>query len=166
MNSQDSEWIKKHMNIIYLYLVKNGANSEDAKDIVQETFYKALLYADSISSNNLTAWLFKVAINAYYDLCRKQNKLAKLSFDLDYQTSKNLLPEEELILKECHQEIQQVLNQLSPTYKALLVMKYEKEMSYLNMGNSLGMKIEKVKTYLSRAKKQFFKYYRRYTDND
>ncbi|MGG1664257.1 RNA polymerase sigma factor [Brevibacillus sp. NRS-1366] len=165
MNWQDREWVQNQMNRMYFYLVKNGANSEDAKDIVQETFYKAFLYADSIPSDKLSSWLFKVAIHAYYDLCRKQHKQISWIPDMDL-ISQDIMPEEALLSKESQQEIQDVLKQLSPTYKELLVMKYEKEMTYQDMGHSLQMKIDKVKTYLSRARNHFSKHYRRYNDHD
>lgn len=45
MNTQDREWTQNQMNKIFSYILKLGATREDAKDIVQETFYKAFLYS-------------------------------------------------------------------------------------------------------------------------
>lgn len=52
------------------YLIKLGCNQEDAEDITQDTFYKALKYIDGIGASKISSWLFRVAINKYYDLCR------------------------------------------------------------------------------------------------
>ena len=60
--------------IIFKYLIKNGANPRDAEDIIQEALYKFILYIDSVDPNKAYSWLFRVAINQYYDLCRKRKK--------------------------------------------------------------------------------------------
>jgi len=159
MNTPDREWTQKQMNRIFNYLVKIGSSREDAKDIVQETFYKSLLYSDSIPSDKLSSWLFKVAINTYYDLCRRQKKWIPMPPQFDIVSDKYLL--EELVVMETQQEVHATLQEMSPTYKELLEMRYAKEMSYQDIGNSLDMKTDKVKTYLARAKKQFQKLYTR-----
>jgi RNA polymerase sigma factor (sigma-70 family) len=82
MNSEIiNEIFQQKMNLIYKYLVKLGCDQESAEDIVQDTFYKALKYIDGIQENKLSAWLFKVAINKYYDLCRKNNRYIYLNID-------------------------------------------------------------------------------------
>lgn len=116
MNWQDREWVQNQMNRLYLYLVKMGANREDAKDIVQDTFTKAFLYADSIPSDKWASWLFKVAIHAYYDLCRKKRRQVPWVAEPNL-ISHDGLPEEALLSKESQQEIEAVFHQLSPTYK-------------------------------------------------
>lgn len=75
------EIFKDKMNLIYRYLIKLGCSKENADDIVQDTFYKALRYIDGIQSDKLSAWLFKVAINKYYDLCRKNKRHIHVSID-------------------------------------------------------------------------------------
>jgi len=41
---------------------------------VQETAFKYLKYIDSIRSSNVRSWLIRVALNYYYDQCRKNKK--------------------------------------------------------------------------------------------
>ncbi|GIP21904.1 RNA polymerase sigma factor [Paenibacillus sp. J22TS3] len=160
MNPAQREWTQNQMNKIHNYLVKMGASSEDAKDIVQDTFYKAFLYSDSINTEKLSAWLFRVAINAYYDLCRRSTRLASLPSPEEL-VSKEGLPEELLAVKEESEEVQKVLQELSPLHKQVLELRYKHEMSYKEIGESMDLKPSNVKTYLSRAKKQFAKIYRR-----
>lgn len=165
MDARDREWIQNQMNKMHNYLIKIGASAEDAKDIVQETFYKSLLYADSIPSDKLASWLFKVAINAYYDLCKKLNK--QIPFPIYFDAlSEEYLPEEITMMRETQKEIETALQELSPVYKELLEMRYKEEMSYQEIGTSMKMKKEKVKTYLARAKKQFLKRYGRQEDHE
>ncbi|WP_433944461.1 RNA polymerase sigma factor [Paenibacillus sp. SN-8-1] len=160
MTPAQREWTQNQMNKMHSYLVKLGASSEDAKDIIQDTFYKALLYEDSIKPDKMSAWLFKVAIHAYYDLCRRSKRQASLP-SLEELVSTEFLPEEWLTSQEDRQEVQKVLEKLSPVHKQVLELRYRQEMSYKEIGESLDLKPNNVKTYLSRAKKQFAKIYRR-----
>lgn len=160
MNPAQREWTQNQMNKMHGYLVKMGASSEDAKDIVQDTFYKAFLYADSIKADKMSAWLFKVAIHGYYDLCRRSKRQASLP-SLEELASTELLPEEWLTSQEERQEVQEVLQELSPVHKQVLELRYKQDMSYKEIGESMDLKPNNVKTYLSRAKKQFAKLYRR-----
>ena len=57
-----TEIFQQKMNLIYKYLVKLGCSQDNAEDIVQDTFYKALKYIDGIQADKISAWLFKVAI--------------------------------------------------------------------------------------------------------
>jgi RNA polymerase sigma factor (sigma-70 family) len=62
------------MKTIYKYLVKIGADSSDAEDIVQETVYKFFLNIESIDPKKASSWLFRVAVNQYYDICRRRKR--------------------------------------------------------------------------------------------
>ncbi|MGM0903904.1 MAG: sigma-70 family RNA polymerase sigma factor [Bacillota bacterium] len=56
---------------------------------------------------------------------------------------------------EMNHEILHTLNQLQEVYKQLLLLKYELELSYKEIGLLLGMKEETIRTYLFRARKEF-----------
>ncbi|WP_268807952.1 RNA polymerase sigma factor, partial [Lysinibacillus parviboronicapiens] len=62
------------LKFVYAYLIKMGASKEDAEDIIQDTAYKFLQYIDSVQFDNIQSWLFRVAVNQYYDLSRKKSR--------------------------------------------------------------------------------------------
>lgn len=140
------------------YLIRLGAPAADAEDIVQDTVYKALLYIDSIDENKFSAWLYKVAINRYYDLCRRSKRIV---VPIDYvDVPDTELPEDHLLLKEKREDIERVLSELLPLHKQLIIMKYELELSYQEIAELLGITTDTVKSALFRARKQFQKKYR------
>ncbi|WP_232230216.1 sigma-70 family RNA polymerase sigma factor [Metabacillus halosaccharovorans] len=153
-------------DIIFKYLIKIGANPRDAEDIVQDALYKFLLYMDSIDSSKVFSWLFRVAINRYYDLCRKQKKQIQISFDNYELVDEATLPEEYIHNKELRNDIQIILDQLKPLYKQLLVMKYDMELSYEEIAEMLGLNPGTLKTYLYRARETFKDLYRRELEKD
>lgn len=143
-------------NIIYKYLLKIGCLDEDARDIVQDTFSKAIENLIHLNEKNISAWLFKVSLNKYYDLCRKQKRCPVIVIDENIIT--NLIEDDSetlLIKKENKLEVEEILEELSPIYKNLIVMKYDLGLSYIQIANMLDMKEETVKTYLYRARNDF-----------
>lgn len=159
--------VEKRMNqlyqekaqLIFNYLRKLGCPREDAEDIVQTTFAKAIEQWIHIGTDQVSAWLFKVAINHYYDLYRHRRTFPHLQVD-DYlieqmlETSR-LEGDSLLMTKEAQEEFKDLLGQMKPSYAHLLLLKYEAEYSYQEIGTLLEMKEDAVRTSLYRARKQF-----------
>lgn len=146
-------------DIIFKYLVKIGASKSDAEDTVQEAVYRLMLYIDSVDGTKAYSWLFRVAVNHYYDLCRKQKKEIHTTFENLEFVDDSFLPEDFVRQGEMRSEIEQVLDQLSPLQKQLLLMKYEMELSYAEISEMLDLNLGTLKTYLFRARKAFKEQY-------
>lgn len=144
------------------YLMKIGASKEDAEDIVQETAYKFILYIDSIGPYQVESWLYRVAVNGYYDLYRKgsrrQEILLKFNF---YKLIEEETPEAVLIQNEAKKDVESVLIKLKPKQQQLLLMKYSMGMAIREIGALIEMQEQSVKTSLYRARKEFIREYRR-----
>ena len=155
------ELFKDKIPIVYKYLIKKGCTSNDAEDIVQNTLYKAMLYIDSLNQDNISAWLFRVALNEYYDLCRKRKRVSTFSFDdneiADILLVDNTCPEEKVISNENKEKINYTLSQLNETYKNLLLLKFSMGLSYKEISKLLDIGEDTAKTYVYRAKLQFKK---------
>lgn len=144
------------------YLMKLGASKEDAEDIVQDTAYKFILYIDSIEPDRAESWLFRVAVNGFYDLYRKGSRrqaiLMKFNFQELFEES---TPETELLQSEVKESIGKVLKKLKPKHQQLLLMKYSMGLAIREIGALVEMKEQSVKTNLYRARKDFIQEYRR-----
>ena len=151
---------QQKFQIIFKHLIKMGCSKENAEDIVQNTFYKAIENMVHLEVKNLSAWLFKVSINQFYDLCRRQQRFPKVNVDdaafittfVQEETGEDLL-----LLKEFHGDIRDVLDELKPSYKNLLLLKYDLGLSYEEIAMMLDMKLETVRTTLYRARNEFKK---------
>jgi RNA polymerase sigma-70 factor (ECF subfamily) len=163
LNPQEELYIalQEKTGIIFKYLLKIGAGTRDAEDIVQEALYKFMLYIDSVDPQKAYSWLFRVSINQYYDLCRKQKKEMHASFDNLEFVDESFLPEDFIQQNEMKKEIQVVLDQLPTLQKQLLLLKYEMELSYAEMAELLDLNTGTIKTYLFRARKTFKELYRK-----
>jgi RNA polymerase sigma-70 factor (ECF subfamily) len=162
-NELINEMFQKKMNLINKYLIKLGCRQDDAEDIVQDTFYKALKYIEGIQVDSLSSWLFRVAINKYYDLCRKNNRHIHLSIDEEIfkeSLTDSKLVEDFILDLERKEEILKILNSISDIHKNLLFFKYDMGLSYKEIAELLGINENTVKTYLFRAREQFKKLWR------
>jgi len=148
------------MNELYYYLIKQGADSETAKDIVQESVYKSMIHIESIDTDKYKPWLFRVAINLYYDYCRKNKKTQFLLLDENLVSNSKLI-EDLMIAKDNQNLFKNTLDQLPLIFKQLLLLKYDLEWSYQQIAEYLEMKPSVVKTYLARARAKFKELYRR-----
>lgn len=92
------------IKIVFKYLLKIGANKEDAEDIVQDIICKAIINIDSINEEKINSWLFKVSINSYYNLYNKRKRQRKKKDELKEsdvaRLCNHLLTEECIISKE------------------------------------------------------------------
>ncbi len=143
------------VKIVFKYLIKMGALKEDAEDIVQETLYKALKNIDAIPQDRIRAWLFKVAINSYYNLYSKKKRSREY---IDALPNRELFAEsaeDQMVSKERNNEIYKALDLLKPSYKNLLVLKYFLDLSYKDIAEILEISETNVKVYLYRARNKF-----------
>ncbi|KOO50406.1 RNA polymerase sigma factor [Priestia koreensis] len=154
------EELHAYMDIVQKHLIKIGANPEDAQDVAQETLYKYLVNIDSVEADKVKSWLFRVAVNHYYDMARRKQRKQKIvqSFQMEdgYETT---LPEDVLLNKEKQSLIKKVLNKLKPQYRDLLVMKYGRELKYKEISDELDINVGTVKTTVHRARKKFIQEY-------
>lgn len=156
--------LNTELNIVYKYLLKLGISHADAEDAVQETAYKYLLYYDSIKASKIRSWLIRVALNFYYDQCRKQKKY---KLDLDGDAAKVVAmdqPEELFLEKERNHQLAFALSKLKPYFRELLLFKYQSGLSYKEMAQLLDSNINSVRTNLFRARKQLAKVFKEEID--
>jgi RNA polymerase sigma-70 factor (ECF subfamily) len=154
---------KDHASIIYRYLLKHGCRKEVAEELVQESFIKAIEHFEDVDPQKLSAWVFKVALNNYRNYLKKaavreellidENRFLE-SFSADHQL------EDALLGKERTHEIRECLNRLKSSYKELLILKYDMDLSNKEIGRMLGFPEQTIKTYLYRARNEFKRVWR------
>ncbi|WP_147535966.1 RNA polymerase sigma factor [Bacillus marasmi] len=142
--------------LVFKYLLKMGASKEDAEDIVQDTLYRTIKNIDSIHVDKVRAWLFKVAINNFYNLYSKKKTMVHFTSEEFEMIKPSSNSTEEIYLTEQNKkELMRALNELKPAYKNLLILKYYMDLSYKEMASILETSEQNVKVYLYRARNTF-----------
>lgn len=136
------------------YLWRLTGSHEQAEDLMQETFVKALrAYARRGSDDQLGAWLFRIARNTALDSLRRERLRPSTPLsDIHLQTLAAgtvgpTVDEEEPILA--------ALAQLPPTYRDLLLLHSYAGYSLKAIVALWGVKEGTVKSRLHRARAQF-----------
>ena len=152
--------LNSELNIVFKYLIKLGISKSDAEDLVQETAYKYLLYYDSIKTSKIRSWLIRVAINIYYDQCRKQQRYQLNLNEILPEVDQVENPENVFLEKERNEGLSIALSQLKPSYKELLLLKYQSGFSYEEISTLLDTSVNSIKTNLFRARRKLEKIYK------
>jgi len=153
--------MNRYRDSIYFMLLKMVSNPSDAEDLTIEAFGKAFsnleLYTPKFA---FSTWLFKIATNNCVDFIRKK-KVSPTPLDHLQDSMENVTmliqsdlpdPEESMINSQKIAALKDIVNQLKPRYKSLIVLRYFKEYSYEEISSELKLPIGTVKAQLFRAK--------------
>ncbi len=133
------------------------SNTNDAKDLLQETFMKAITYRDKFSDNtNLKAWTYTIMKNTFINNYRKSSKVNTTfdhSNDLYFM---NLNKASGMDLPESSystQEIEKKIELLDSEFRIPFLM-HVKGFKYKEIADKLNLKIGTVKSRIFFARKK------------
>lgn len=152
------ELVRLYENPIFNLTYRMLNDAAEAEDAAQEAFIKAYsnLHRYDIARSFKT-WLFSIASNHCIDRIRRR-RLTFLSIDEPLPphpslTSNEPQPEQTMIEGEQSEVIETLLNELSPEYRAAVVLRYWYEMSYQEIADALNTTESAIKSRLFRARK-------------
>jgi RNA polymerase sigma-70 factor (ECF subfamily) len=153
------ELVPRYAGPIYNFVFRLTGNRQTAEDLTQETFikvWKSLKKYDP--SQNFRAWIFTIARNTCTDYLRKKKSVpfSALSADEDLPFEETLadsepLPEKSLERIEDSELLEQFLAELPPDYRIVLVLHYQEEMTFDEIGKVLNKPLNTVKSHHRRA---------------
>ena len=133
-------------------------NREEAEDLVQETFAKALKGFSSFQpGTNFRAWIYRILRNTF--LTSRSGLKATATVPLDLEADEAVLPvssgtPESILLDRLDREqVQQALDQLPVPYREILLLCEVEEMSYQEISSTLAIPMGTVMSRLSRARR-------------
>ena len=133
-------------------------NRQEAEDLVQETYAKALKGFSSFQpGTNFRAWIYKILRNTF--LTSRTGLKATATVPLDLESEDEGLPviretpESFLLKRSDGQLVQQALGQLPVAYREILLLCEVEEMSYQEISATLVIPMGTVMSRLSRARK-------------
>ena len=141
------ELFREHGTAIYRFAVALLRHSQDAEDVVQETFLKLLQHLEGGGDTaNLRGWLFTVAANAARDRQRKRMRWTPWSSDHDRAVEPPPLADED----GRHRAVRASLRHLPDRDRLLLALRAQ-GLSYRDIAEAAGVKESSVGQFLARA---------------
>ena len=150
---------------LYNTAYRMARNSEDAEDLVQETYLKAYKYYDKFQEGtNLKAWLFKILKNTFINSYRKRQQAPPESDFSEIEdsfeslvseevTRKSKSPEEEFLANVLDEDIQQALVALPDDFRMVVLLADLEGFSYKEIAEILGVPVGTVMSRLYRGRR-------------
>lgn len=160
-----------HIDSLYRTALFMTKNEQEAKDLIQETFFKAYRFFDKFEpGTNLKAWLFKILQNNYINIYRKKSKESFLvefnELDIFHPSlvQEEADPEESLFRKLSSEHIKQAIEDLPEDWRLPLILADIEGFSYEEIAEVMKSPVGTVMSRLYRGRnllrKKLFNYFK------
>jgi RNA polymerase sigma-70 factor, ECF subfamily len=130
---------------------------QEAEDLVQETYVKALKGFSSFQpGTNFRAWIYQILRNTFLTSRTGLKATATVALDLESETALPTVsdtPESILLELSDRQLVQAALDRLPVVYREVLLLCEFEEMSYQEISAALAIPMGTVMSRLSRARR-------------
>ncbi|ADI02173.1 MAG TPA: sigma-70 family RNA polymerase sigma factor [Syntrophothermus lipocalidus] len=159
------ELVHRYQRQVFTIAYRMTNQREEAEDIAQEVFitvYQKLYQFDT--SRRFAPWIQRITVNTCITRLRKKKKVVLVNFEdnisnradpflnIDYNDPAVVYDREELKL-----DLKEALLQLPESYRAMLILRYQLDMSNQEIADALGITRENVEVKMHRARKSLRK---------
>lgn len=163
--------VDRYSGDIYALLYRLTENAEEAADLTQDTFLKALRSLSGFRGDSgLKTWLFRIAINESRNRFRwwkRRRRDTTISLDATVGDSERTLsdtladssisPEDTALANEREYALQAALLDLADVYREAVILCDIEGLSYEETAAALGVGIGTVKSRISRGREELRK---------
>jgi RNA polymerase sigma-70 factor (ECF subfamily) len=163
--------VDRYSGDIYALLYRLTDDPDDASDLTQDTFVRALRSVKGFRGDaSLKTWLFRIAINESrnrYRWWKRRRRDVTVSLDLTVgDTSQTLSdtiadlgesPEDSAIAREREARLTEALGQIADIYREAVVLCDIEGLTYEETGTALGIGLGTVKSRISRGRDELRK---------
>lgn len=154
-----------HLDALYAYGLHLTRQREDAEDLLQETYVKALKsWHRYEAGTNCRAWLFRIMTNTFYNTARARKRrpqvetdaLPEVELQLAEAASDNGMyrPVEEIVLDSMmSRHMQEALDSLPDDFRTVLLLADLHDFSYKEIADVCDCPVGTVMSRLHRARK-------------
>ena len=157
------ELVCRYERKAYFLAYRMMGNYDDANDLAQETFLRAFRAISGFrGDSSFSTWLSHIVTNLCRDELRKRYRISFESLDQevclgDAEVKKQIPssapgPDEIYERQELQQELQELLNTLSPEFRLALVLRDIQGFSYQEIAEQMECSLGTVKSRLNRAR--------------
>ena len=160
--------IERHSGDIYALLFRLTENAEEASDLTQDTFLRALRSIKGFRGDSeLKTWLFRIAINESRNRFRwwkRRRRGQTISLDAmigdsettvaDTLADRSISPEDAALSHERGYALQAALLDIPDVYREAIILCDVEGLSYEETAAALGVGIGTVKSRISRGREE------------
>ncbi len=146
---------------IYHIIWRSVGNSEDARDLTQETFVRAIRALDQFDPTRpFRNWIFRIASNLAIDHLRRR-RIRTVSINVDEDDERGMRaptlvdpgsrPDEVHEQTWLSEKLAKLVDRLPPEYRMVVHLRHREQLSYEEIAETLDVPLGTVKARLHRA---------------
>ncbi len=156
------ELVNRYQNRIYRLAIRLTDNHEDAEDVLQESFIRAFRAIGGFrGASKFSTWLYRITVNLAA-MRRRAHRYGIESLDeptitKDGEINRDIRdagidPLEALVVAEIREKLDKAISDLSPTNRAVFVLRHIEGLSTEETRDILNISIPAVKSRLHRTR--------------
>lgn len=127
-------------------------NPDEAADVTQSTFLKVFENIDRFDPKfKLFSWTYRIAVNESLDQIKRRGRTESLQHEPASDASR---PSDIVSKSQLSDEVQTTLMELNEDHRAVIVLRYFSDCSYIDIGRVLDIPEKTVKSRLFTARMQ------------
>jgi RNA polymerase sigma factor (sigma-70 family) len=157
--------VRRYSTTLFNFIYRFLGDYDQASDILQQVslrFYTSLPRLGT--GEPFKPWLFRVARNCCVDELRRRRRSAIHFSQLEAENTEGdvlclgdmpdpgLLPDELMECQDLQQLLHEAIQSLPPKFRSVVLLRYVSQLSFAEIGKTLGMPEATAKTYFHRAK--------------
>ena len=128
--------------------------ASESEDVTQEVFVKVSQALPTFrGDSNLSTWMYRIATNTAYDKLRSPSS-RRVGEPVEHDAILDDSPaaEQKLVRQEMNDCIGGYISRLPPTYRAVLILSEQQDLTNQEIADALGVTVDTVKIRLHRAR--------------
>jgi RNA polymerase sigma-70 factor (ECF subfamily) len=148
-----SEIVLRYQQMAWKTAYRFLGNSMEAEDVAQEAFLKML---EAAPRYRATASFCTYLYTIIYRLCADRKKRRSPAYTDTMPDTPASVPGaiEDIVARECEEEVQKALNSLPFNQKTAMVLKHFEGLSYAEIAELMGITLKSVEMLIRRAKEK------------
>jgi RNA polymerase sigma-70 factor (ECF subfamily) len=135
---------------VFNLALRMTGNPEDARDLVQVVFVKGFEKLHTFDGRSrFFSWIYRIAINESLNFVSRRKRLVELDEGL---VSSERSPDEQLATGEEERMVQAAMQDLTPEYRQVIILRHFLDLSHVEMGSVLRLPEKTVKSRLHTAR--------------
>lgn len=151
------ELIEAYSPRLFRTIRRLAQDDGEAEAIVQETFWRVWRNLAHYNDDRLIfPYLVTIAVNQMRDRWRSERWLDDADFAevADQLPEDSALPETLVQAQQDREQLVHAVQKLSSAYRAVIVLRYQADLSYEEIAQALNIPVNSVRVHLHRAKRQ------------
>jgi RNA polymerase sigma-70 factor (ECF subfamily) len=155
-----------HMDALYNFAIKMTGDSDDASDLLQETYLKAFRFWEHFEKGtNCKAWLFRIMKNTFINTYRKNKKEPdKVDYEEIENFYENIKPsstdsahlEKDIYDNLLDDELSSAISSLPEDFRTVIILCDIEGYTYDEIADFVDVPVGTVRSRLHRARKMLF----------